>query len=70
MGARVRYRIILSMTMIWVLLFIVPSAVAKTGGESKNRCVGGEPSAPVKIEGTVSYPVLKDYIDGLLKERR
>ncbi|SPD75276.1 putative Twin-arginine translocation pathway signal [uncultured Desulfobacterium sp.] len=70
MDARLRSLIIIPM-----LLTIVTSVRAQTGAESKDRCVGGGPSAPVRIEVFSCYqcppcrdfyletirPLLKDY---------
>ena len=66
-----------SSILISILLTITTSVMSQAGVDLKNRCVGGNPNAPIKIEVFSSYqcpacrdfyletirPLLKDYAD-------
>ena len=63
-----------SLIIISILLAVATLVMAQAGVDSKNRCVGGNPSAPIKIEVFSCYqcPPCRDFyletIRPLLKE--
>jgi protein-disulfide isomerase len=52
-----------SLIIISILFCALTTASAQTAAESKNRCVGGNPSAPIKIEVFSCYqcPPCRDF---------